>query len=127
MKANELRIGNYVGTYNDGEEDKTFIVSPPNIQVELKANKQGYTRYRPIQLTEEWFIKWGYECMSECLCDMEEKMFDYLGIKADLRNDFVVPCIENLKVHEFQNLFKSLTGEELTIKNQNNENNNPST
>jgi hypothetical protein len=61
MKANELRIGNLVGSYNKGEEDRVLTINAQNILVEAKANKQGYTRYRPIALTEEWCLKLGFE------------------------------------------------------------------
>jgi hypothetical protein len=54
MKANELRIGNYVydtlGKVNKIDlEAITYVVKEPHNQV------------KPIPLTEEWLLKFGFE------------------------------------------------------------------
>jgi len=110
MKATELRIGNLVGSYNKGEEDRVLTINAQNILVEAKANKQGYTRYRPIPLTEEWLLKFGFERNKYALTSF---------IKNDViisTDKFIYMSRTKLKyVHQLQNLYFALTGEELKL------------
>ena len=109
MKANELRIGNFVLTSND------FIVksySPEGLYNLLK----DIEKIKPIPLTEEWLLKFGFE-----------KKLRYAGItvfyiksfelKYSHGSDIFIYDKTLIKyVHSLQNLYFALTGEELTIK-----------
>ena len=112
MKANELRVGNLVGSYNKGEEDRVLTINAQNILVEAKANKQGYTRYRPIPLTEEWLLKFGFENnrlgLFDCIKVVEDIGFHIYFIQRHLK--------EVQYVHQLQNLYFALVGEELKLK-----------
>lgn len=124
MKANELRIGNFVS--KDGA-----IYEADFITIRMSEN------YEPIPLTEEWLCKFGFEKIPD-----PERNYRNIPIKSWLyvKNDFVFnsfigmgdqikhwfifrhrdPASYNntvmLYVHQLQNLYFALTGEELTIK-----------
>jgi hypothetical protein len=109
MEANELRIGNLL---NIGEEiNKLELVD----FVDIYEHKTLF-HYQPIPLTDEWLIKFGFENI-----DTNENGGDnywYLD-----RNDFMLDRnLQNLQmktgfdlkyVHQLQNLYFVLTGEEL--------------
>jgi len=122
MKANELRIGNLLGSYNKGEEDRVLTINAQNILVEAKANNQGYTRYRPIPLTEEWLLRFGFEKNNNNQFILIKGSVDILFNK-DLNGwtcdgiNFSINMTEH--VHQLQNLYFALTGEELTIGGHN--------
>lgn len=109
MKANELRIGNLVLKY--GSE---ILITPYDlINIELSLNE-----YEPITLTEEWLLKFGADfddityqlgclllasncdCFNVWYCTLT---YGKLGIKINY-------------VHQLQNLYFALTGEELQVK-----------
>lgn len=113
MKANELRLGNLVGSYNKGEEDRVLTINAQNILVEAKANKQGYTRYRPIPLTEEWLLKFGFEKVGFQFIKDDIELFPI----RDLYYRANFPIKSDIKyVNQLQNLYFALTGEELKLK-----------
>lgn len=136
MKANELRIGNLVksgkGIY------LVSTISEFEIMV-LKSVKDGeYIEcsnviYQPIPLTEEWLIKFGFErqvgtkgCNEWILKewsieDRSEESDSFLKDNPDIIDCFGVwrwdVYLHDIKhVHQLQNLYFALTGEELTIK-----------
>ena len=112
MKASELRIGNFV--YQEQTIDDLEIVEA-GLGTLVNA-----LCLKPIPLTEEWLIKFGFE-----YCDMrKEYRFDNyccVTLWASGLIDFTIENIEHFEVsvkyvHELQNLYFALTGEELTIK-----------
>ena len=123
MKANELRIGNYVydtlGKVNKIDlEAITYIVKEPHNQV------------KPIPLTEEWLLKFGF---IEYI-DFGVKMGTYdkiplCGFTYSIHTKKVMIMHKgnsishwlNINidyVHQLQNLYFALTGEELTFKSE---------
>jgi hypothetical protein len=77
--------------------------------------------YEPIPLTEEWLLKFGFEKKGKRI----SKEWFYLWHDEGKIVFAIAEMIENIGkyliinyVHELQNLFHSLTGEELTL-NQN--------
>lgn len=62
----------------------------------------------PIRITEDWAVKFGYECLLEMANDFYDESRYHVEIRVD--------DLEGLKVHEAQNLFYALSGKELTIK-----------
>ena len=146
IKANELRIGNYVS-------DNIFIYSTIAIEEEvLRAKidhnynikksevedfyKEGeyslnYFNLEPIPLTEEWLIKFGFERKDYTIAAsfhigynpvIKDWLFELTWIKDS--NDYSLggfPFYRNgffeLKhVHQLQNLYFALTFNELTIQ-----------
>lgn len=68
MQASELRIGNIIGIdgYYDnlfiviGINEKTVSVKPIDKRFDFKA-KFSFDKAKPIPLTEEWLLKFGFE------------------------------------------------------------------
>lgn len=114
MKASELRIGNY---YNQFENTKKVSWST------LKTLEESTTEQlwcKPIPLTEEWLLKFGFEKVGS---NYENRLiilhtnnktgtFDFL-LNEPHSNKLIVRVIES--VHQLQNLYFALTNEELTI------------
>lgn len=118
MEARELRIGNYV-------KYKCCVGDLHESQVdEIKRNGfawcGGWMAKEPILLTEEWMVKFGFESKGIIKIG-EEKDGEIYWYKnqlhiSDMRDSsysFVSKCEY---VHQLQNLYFALTGEELTIK-----------
>lgn len=124
MKANELIIGNYVNNMGVmikfDEDDWDCIV--------LKAFSQNpMERYTPIPLTEDILLKCGFTFYKEenvwhtphefhiRVEDSELKQKNKVfWIYFDEQQDHPITCI--FELHQLQNLYFALTGEELTIK-----------
>ena len=129
IKAQELRIGNLV--YNGFNE----VITAQSV-TELSIGGYNIETIKPIPLTQYWLDKFGFETdyndiektkqsyllidsygliiksyMSEldttklCLCVMEEYAEDTDELTVTI-----------YYIHQLQNLYFALTGEELTIK-----------
>ena len=122
MKANELRIDNWVESPIAGEaqiNDSGII---------WQENRPDH--YKPILLTEEWLIKFGFGLHEYPGIGRGKTLyFEVDNIKHSVevyfpRNvniDVVVSLDDKMYkhiqyVHQLQNLYFALTGEELTIK-----------
>ena len=117
MKANELRIGNWVHFENES--------SAGNFQADVDTIydvDRKLALLSPIPLTEEWLVKFGFvkdgkydyllkrdgfEIWNSCdfHTDNGDK-FLFIGNMPDLEMRFI-------HVHQLQNLYFALTGEEL--------------
>ena len=124
MDARELRIGNLMELPN-GEISKVtgftengkvwFVREPKHEECALKINQ-----VKPIPLTEEWLFEFGF-------IDDFSKDFRVRLIGHRLGDFFITEKMKLLTsdinsvkikyVHQLQNLYFALTGEELTIKN----------
>lgn len=123
MKPNELRIGNHVvymvdSTIKQGvisviSKHKCTLITENNgnISVKVRTNIIG------IPLTNEWLVKLGFKWSDKyCLWFIKEPFY------FPLRSDFSLFIFrDGIKikpdyVHELQNLYIDLTGQELTIK-----------
>lgn len=131
MKASELMIGNYVidlSRKSNGFEDYIVVVSDISDRQEIRARnlKSGQASVIRdmlvgIPLTEEWLVKLGFVADGNnfvlYLSDYSGltfsggKMYLTSGQFAEMTE--TVPCDY---VHQLQNLYFALTGEELTIK-----------
>ena len=127
IQANELRIGNLLQRL-DGS---AFEVGAYNI---LAINDYPkYLQPNPIPLTEEWLVKLGFEKRKDktpkialdIVCVWNKKQFfffyesknNFIAIDFLNSDDFGTKTTEIHYVHQLQNLYFGLTGEELTIKN----------
>lgn len=113
IKASELRLGNYV--WNETQQKA--------VQVDLKIlSEQFYCTdpkkaWPPIKLTEEWLLKFGFE-RSGGLYEKDPLTYLLTHNEALLWGEGSCINIGVIKyVHQLQNLYLSLTGQELTIKN----------
>ena len=130
MKASELRLGNRVywesapGVLN---AEKLSIAD----WVAIAEEAEGSQHYKPIPITEEWLLKFGFEPYSNGL---GLKLTNLNGFERTLRVvDLKYVCLDDhdpnliaedgeaglcgIKyIHQLQNLYFALTGEELIIK-----------
>jgi hypothetical protein len=111
MTANELRIGNLV---LDGKNRIVEVDSITELGINIEhdsltlffepfnpfGDEDNNDVIKPIPLTEEWLLKFGFECVYTL-----DRSFQHLDCEYDLEY-----------VHQLQNLYFALTGEELTIK-----------
>lgn len=135
MKANELRIGNWI--YDDeGIKSKVIGFKPFDHSVRcdeaegceilvdiyqedgtvLSGWEVDYPTCKPIPLTDEWLLKFGFKPHGgfynlnafdiEVIGDFEYLSFSII----DSAYDFTLKY-----VHQLQNLYFALTGEELTF------------
>lgn len=130
MKANELRLGNHV--LNENKHEVVFqLVTELNGEylVIEGINNTPEHEITPIQLTEEWLLKFGFEKCINSVTHWFKKQISpsvYLGIDIigatsiteEFQNEFI--CLVFLPnkvqyVHQIQNLYFLLTGEELEI------------
>lgn len=114
MKANELRIGNClmsdgIPVQIDGRTIFDFWHYGDNGVIPL--------RYKPIPLTEEWLLRFGFEKSynwvdKSATIELAEKDNGYVMLE-----DSCYYCSQTLLyVHQLQNLFFALKGEELELK-----------
>lgn len=129
MNANELRFGNYIYSLGQQSNDKGQFLKWVNyeVKVDLETLKNIFIenedfKYSPIPLTEEWMLRFGFE-----------KSFTESGRLISYKNEIwlnfykentfeiggMIPNIPINKpvkikyVHQLQNLYFALTGEEL--------------
>ncbi|MDR4892255.1 MULTISPECIES: hypothetical protein [unclassified Chryseobacterium] len=127
MKPQELRVGNLV--YVPGLFEPSALVEPvefiySNGEIGTKSTEAHASYYRPIELNEDWILKFGFEkttpdgwmCLN--ICNDWTFLYWHKGVLelSVNRHSVVLKHIES--VHELQNLIFALTGEELTIKEQ---------
>lgn len=128
MEVKELRINNLI--YNDfGEIAHIYGVDEKSILTKVKENGWGICfKPKPIPLTEEWFLKFGFtrhwEDFYNDVIYIKKVTDDYtefewgvypneLGSGIQIKNS-----IKLKYVHQLQNLYFALTGEELILKTQ---------
>lgn len=120
MKANELRIGNLI-TYNN---EVFAVFGFDNSIIKLRAQwAVSIVNADPIPLTEEWLLKFGFERHWED--DWANPYYILTGWGICINADNMQPAEFGFEdvvkyklqfVHQIQNLYFALTGEELTIK-----------
>jgi hypothetical protein len=126
MKATELRIGNLV-KYNDGGIFKVIGIYNFGLDVEddIESTYMEYENFSPIPLTEEWLLKFGFEINRQTKegnniwrCYSEEGFFEVeqIGSSFFLDDNNCYGTKINY-VHQLQNLYFALTGEELKSNN----------
>lgn len=136
MKAEELMIGNYVW-FTDRQGNKEVTKIKPMQLYYLASGKFDTTlktKVEPIELTEEWLAKFGFNQISNTniyvkkMHQIAAKELKSLAVYID-ENDYTVALVDyytgiektellhkNYKyVHDLQILFFSLTGNHLKI------------
>ena len=117
MEATELRIGNWVIV---NEECQIEAIVHDAVCISTRFETYVLDDVKPIPLTEEWLIKFGFESNPYIdtyeLYELDELKFILDIDKTRGKLDIHWKQVECKYVHSLQNLFHSLTGEELTIK-----------
>ena len=123
MKASELRIGNLLQDRN-GRLCKVEQVSKQLQECNIYAIKYSTTSlpFEPIHLTEEWLLKLGckmYELFSSKYYLVTDGNITLVSNKNGIISMEIegqlLPLKHTQYVHQLQNLYFTLTGEELTI------------
>ena len=122
MKVNELRIGNWIDFRSTpGEIEQVMSITNGNV------NNVNIDDIQPIPLTEEWFIKLGFNYrypfedsdsfVFQIITNKGERItFGYVSDEIGWCSDRLLITIETHYVHQLQNLYFALTGEELELK-----------
>jgi hypothetical protein len=128
MKANELRIGNYVtDNYNNIVEIESIwgklMVSFNTLSDKTLSTRFPTKHLNPIPLTEEWLIKFGFNKKTGIFSKNINEQVIAIGLDGSygLYNDEIdwregsSFCGDNriIYVHQLQNLYFALTNEEL--------------
>lgn len=129
MKANELRIGNMVNTRNPNMNPfKIEYIEGGRIDKFGGMNSIGSFVYWgnldiiPIQLNEGWLLNWGFKNVLIDHPIPNHKAFELNSIHIKIYNstDIIKVWYNSVSidrnfyyVHQIQNLYFSLTGEEL--------------
>ncbi len=113
IKASELRIGNY---YNHNEEIRQVT---PNTILEVWESEREWCK--PIPLTEEWLLKFGFEHSKPNYWFKNDNKLRFSLIDNNLHcsmgdDDYGILYNRLNHVHQLQNLYFALTNEELTWK-----------
>jgi hypothetical protein len=118
MKSRELRIGNYFKTDTGSE---TIIQASG-----IAAIENGFLKAEAIPLTEEWLLKFGFQEKDR----RQNRFIKNDDFELEFQGDKVAYCVWGGEdaphltqffghckhVHQLQNLYFALTGEELEIK-----------
>ena len=128
MKSTELRIGNFIYYNNNPESNEIYDVVRVNLNdihsLQLKIDGEIDWRYGVIPLDEQWFEKFGgikSEDYDDCYT-IRGMRWTYNFFKNDNYGDDPYWTCEQVigithieYVHQLQNLFFALSGEELEL------------
>lgn len=125
MKTTELRIGNML--YCRNTVDVAIVELIHKKHFDCRDDYGMFTpngKYEPIPLTEEWLLKLGFE--KDEYNNQKAYYYTFNGFKLNVINGSLVidnpnqlASAKNIKiehVHQLQNLYFALTGEELEVK-----------
>ena len=136
MKAEELRIGNkilgvYIEEDENGEEQEftcvctvgtldIFDQTEHAIWVEGGVEREYYDEFRPIPLTEQWLLDFGFGKDDFCGMYVSYELNLIKIIHDNKNNTLLVDNLIGKKLfveyaHQLQNLYFALTGEELQL------------
>jgi hypothetical protein len=116
MKASELRIGNWLYS---GIAGQNFIASAHDIMNIFFGHDGGAVQ--PIPLTKEWLLKFGLKYLQNACWELGSMRIYNLSDETTSRFRITLAGHELViinYVHQLQNLYFALTGEELKIKQQ---------
>lgn len=141
IKPNELRVGNlfHPTMYSNGIRVPQSTIAkiitidafhvlwlPSDLNpAQVKWNESKYNEIEPIPLTSEWLLKFGFEKTTGLTWSLShEKTYSvyrksglaYNEIKVEWWYGGILLKKQPDSVHELQNLYYALTGEELTIQ-----------
>ncbi|MDV3461810.1 hypothetical protein CMV04_12400 [Elizabethkingia anophelis] len=111
MEAKELRIGNYVkvkGLINPRQASIQDIINPSTIS--------------PIEISEQWLLNFGFDNTETGWEIIYRKRFKFSVIlfkqfaSVGMAGPFGLFEVKLKYVHQLQNLFFALTGEELKLQ-----------
>lgn len=117
MKASELRLGNlyWYQMYDKQDECERWLeqsIIDTDDLIWLVGNPDD-PDFMPIQITEEWLLKFGFKFAPETYVWWINSNIGVFKLQTEEDKISFDWWSEILFVHQLQNLFHSLTGEEL--------------
>jgi hypothetical protein len=116
MKANELRIGNYVYPFDDINLVSEKIIFRDAIKLNAKDFKNT-NHLEQIPLTEEWLLKFGFKHSGNGFFIHTKSLLEL----SNIGNEYFLSGFKGVSlnkiyhVHQLQNLYFALTNEELKL------------
>lgn len=131
MNSKDFRIGNYIFF----ESILSEITGIMREQISFKYNTGGKDQYaqlitpgiRPIKITEEWLLKFGFSFMPESEYALNTYVLDEFQLwnkNVDFSEIVYLSnrdSIEVKSIHQLQNLFFALKGKDLYLEKNNHE------
>ena len=125
MKVEELRVGNFVSVAR--HESAVKIIHPQWVYIEGNLVNNSYDQVEPIPLTEKWLEGFGFENQDD---EIDYSEFEFNGVIIHGQGHYQQSPflfrheslhitdrqIEIKYVHQLQNLYFALTGEDLTLR-----------
>lgn len=129
LKANELRIGNYLNYQGkiikvEGIHNRTIYHSDRQFD---QVGVEKYITFEPIPLTEEWLLRFGFEKEHVTVNDIiiniyrlgDYEISIYLQGNETQKGYYLPHSLQSRAyikyVHQIQNLYFSLTNNELKL------------
>jgi len=112
IQANDLRVGNILQSY-EGSEFEYVVIQSGDILMCQEANENFNNWRKPIPITEEWLLRMGFESLEDGWYKIEEYTWNIYDKGFRYKGQHIA---EPDYIHQLQNLYHALTGEELTIK-----------
>lgn len=123
MKITELRIGNTIEWANDPESTNNEAIVEAFLldgNIRTSTGDGHISEFKPIQLTEKWLTKFGFEKNGTVF-----KLNSWFGLEKEYSREnyekynfmfenyqIQFPDLFVKSVHQLQNLYFALTGEE---------------
>ena len=123
MNAEDLRIGNYIHKSLKSGNGRTVVCNVMVYDITKIYDRTGYFIYEPIPLTEEWLLRLGFvkkdnpNNTPSWIWKKDGEVWFYqtwIGRDIFIKNFFPTNQKQINYVHQLQNLYFALTGEELT-------------
>ena len=110
LDSHEIRLGN---SYKIELGDGTYKIGLINLEdIESLLDDEIDDFYQALEISEEWLIKVGFKPNAKA-CKSQEYLYNRINIwKYD--NEFAFGQWKLKYVHQLENLYFALTGEELT-------------
>lgn len=121
LSTREFSIGNL---YTDIDNQLSEMSGYEIYQMSVKENTDNLdiNEYKPIALTEDWLLKFGFEKIDYHRYKIKPSKFDWYYTYSTHDNAFrfyiedTIVCLNVIfYVHQLQNLYFALTGQELTL------------
>ena len=113
MNANDFKIGNIL----KGDSGQPFEITIDDLMI----IENGDSKAKPIPLTEEWLLKFGFEENDDYISE-DNLWNDYLKNNVRITMPYFEFYFDNgddsIKIHyihQLQNLYSALTNQELTL------------
>jgi hypothetical protein len=116
MDCKEFRIGNWIEYIHHKNHFSEVWGIEITDGLGTKINKIPNINYKPIPLTEEWLVKFGFTKWKNKNIWTNKGVMIYLHSKDGICYGKANSRTKLKHVHQLQNLYFALTGEELKIK-----------